>query len=61
MEQHFMRAAKMSDAVKAEYQYTLRLRGQGPANNVLQMKGTYGYDLSTIIVSVLPLPLRSIC
>jgi len=50
MEHHFVRAGKMNDAVKSEYDYVLRLRGQGLANNVLQAKGTYGYDLSTIIV-----------
>jgi hypothetical protein len=50
MEQHFNRASRMNDAVKAEYEHTLRLRGQDAANSIYQMKGSYSDDLAAIIV-----------
>ena len=52
MEQHFDRAVRMNEAVKAEYEHMLRLRGQDAANNVFQSKGSYSDDLAAIIVSV---------
>eukprot|EP00959_Pyramimonas_sp_CCMP1952_P423495 8870975-Pyramimonas_sp.AAC.2 len=54
MEQHFDRAVRMNEAVKAEYQHMLRLRGQAAANGVFQTKGSFSDDLAAIIVSNLP-------
>lgn len=50
MEQHFDRASKMADAVKSEYEYTLRLRGEAAAYRVLESKGSTGNDFATIMV-----------
>uniref|UniRef100_A0A7S0QTT8 Uncharacterized protein n=1 Tax=Pyramimonas obovata TaxID=1411642 RepID=A0A7S0QTT8_9CHLO len=43
----------MNEAVKAEYEHILRLRGQDAANGVFQAKGSYSDDLAAIIVNYL--------
>eukprot|EP00241_Pyramimonas_parkeae_P019771 CAMPEP_0114311384 /NCGR_PEP_ID=MMETSP0059-20121206/19795_1 /TAXON_ID=36894 /ORGANISM="Pyramimonas parkeae, Strain CCMP726" /LENGTH=165 /DNA_ID=CAMNT_0001435553 /DNA_START=472 /DNA_END=966 /DNA_ORIENTATION=+ len=43
----------MADAVKSEYEYTLRLRGEAAAYRVLESKGSTGNDFATIMVNYL--------